>query len=233
MLVGVVIRRRAPYLGGGLCLLGFVLLYAFSTALVSSLLMRVLDSGQVVPVIAAHAGAGRSDTAIVILSGDMRDAAPEYGGDTVGPLTLERLRYGAFLARRSNLPVLVTGGIIDPKGPPIAEIMRQILETEFHIPVRWVEAASRNTRENALFSARILKPAGIDRILLVTDAWHMPRALIAFRGLGLTLIPAPTGFYISRPGWLESLAPTAQGLQRSAYALHEMIGNLWYRLAYR
>lgn len=233
MLAGALLLRPAPRTGRTLIALGILLLYVLSTALVSSQFMKFLDRDQRPPILLSRTDPAHAHSAIVILSGDMRDAAPEYGGDTVGPLTLERLRYGAYLARRSGLPILVTGGKIDPHGPPIALLMRQVLETEFGVPVKWVETASRNTHENAVFSTRILKSAGIDRILLVTNAWHMPRAEIAFRGSGLKVVPAPTGYSRNRPGFLESLVPSPEELLRSAYALHEMIGNLWYRLAYR
>src|SRR5258707_817729 len=60
--------------------------------------------------------------------------------------------------------------------------------------VTWVEDRAANTAENATYSAAILKNAGVSSVVLVTDAYHMPRALALFRATGLATIPAPTEF---------------------------------------
>lgn len=139
--------------------------------------------------------------AIVVLGAGRRQFAPEYGpGPTPSPYSLERVRYAAHLARQTRLPILVTGGAPDGGPRPEADLMREVLEREFQVPVRWVESASRDTRENAAFSYALLSGAGIHRILLVTQAAHMARAQAAFEAQGLTVIPAPTG-------WLNSPAP--------------------------
>jgi uncharacterized SAM-binding protein YcdF (DUF218 family) len=106
--------------------------------------------------------------AIVILGGGTYFDAPEYDGDTVGMATLERLRYGARLARTSRLPLLVSGGA-PSGGRPEGELMREVLEGEFGVKVRWVEGASRDTAENAALSAAMLKAAGVSRIALVSN----------------------------------------------------------------
>jgi uncharacterized SAM-binding protein YcdF (DUF218 family) len=108
--------------------------------------------------------------------------------------------------------------------------MKVILEKEFGAQVRWVEEASNNTRENALLSQRMLAKSGVATILLVTHAWHMPRAQGAFERVGLKVIPAGTRF--SPPTALELMdfVPNAGALRSSAYAMHEAIGLVWYRL---
>jgi len=165
--------------------------------------------------------------AIVVLGGGLYRDAPEYGGDTVGDATLSRLRYAAKLQRESGLPLLLTGG--NPGGGNLseAEAMRRVLTGEFRVPVRWVENASNNTRENARFSAQLLKPEGISRIMLVTHAWHMPRALQSFSEAGLAVSPAPTLFHHAPLSLLDFL-PTQYGESRQA--IHEWIGLVWYRL---
>lgn len=166
--------------------------------------------------------------AIVILGGGTYSAAPEYGGgDTVGHATLERLRYGARLARESGLPLLVTGG--SPFGGRAeGESMREALEQDFGVKVRWVEAASRDTAENARLSAPLLKAAGITRIALLSDASHLPRAVPLFAQAGLEVTPAPTAFSTGAPSLMENLLPG--GLGRSREALHEYLGQLYNRL---
>lgn len=165
--------------------------------------------------------------AIVILGGGSYHAAPEYGGDTVGYTTLERLRYGARLARQSGLPLLVSGGA-PYGGRPEAESMKAALEQDFGVKVRWVETASRDTAENASLSAPLLKAAGVARIALVSHGWHLPRAIALFEKQGLQVIPAPTAFSTGSPSLVENLLPSA--LVRSRWALNEYLGRLYNRL---
>lgn len=165
--------------------------------------------------------------AIVILGAGSYFGAPEYGGDTVGQYTLERLRYGAHLARQSRLPLLVTGGA-PFGGRPDAESMREALERDFGLKVRWVEAASRDTAENAGLSAAMLKAGGITRIALVSHGWHLPRAIPLFEKQGLEVTPAPTAFSTASAALLEDLLPG--GLVLSRLALREYLGQLFNRL---
>jgi len=168
--------------------------------------------------------------AIVILSGDLRLTGGAQPGFTVGPLTLQRMRAGAELYRKTHLPILVSGGHVNPSAPPIGELMAQAMPQDFGVPVRWVEGKSRDTWENAQFSAAILHAAGIRSIYLVTQSWHERRALIAFRHAGLIATAAPTPinrFDFGLPG---SLMPTASVWQKSYYALHEWVGCAWYSI---
>lgn len=224
MTAGLLLMKRRPRLGRTLVVSGLVLLYALSTPLVAGALIRLLEGPPLSPQ--THlAGVG----AIVILGAGRYGNAPEYGGDTANALALERLRYGARLYRQIGLPILVTGGA-PAGGVPEGRFMKEVLEKEFGVPVRWMEDASDNTRENAINSARILAKAHVTRILLVTHAWHMPRARFAFEHTGLRVVPAGTRF--TRPGILEPLffVPDANALRTSAYAMHEGIGLAWYAL---
>jgi uncharacterized SAM-binding protein YcdF (DUF218 family) len=160
--------------------------------------------------------------AIVVLGGGLYHDAPEYSADTVNSYTLERLRYAARLAKQRGLPVLVTGGA-PAGGIAEAKAMSESLERDFGITVNWTESASRDTAENAKFSALLLKDANIKRIALVSHGWHLPRAIPMFQGEGLTVIPAPTVF--STPAadpvfdWLPS------DFRFSRIAAHEYLGR--------
>lgn len=208
-----------------------VTLYALATPLVSSGLMLGLETA---PPLPAQGPLPAAD-AIVILSAEVRHHL-EYAAPSPGPLTLERLRYGARLQRRSTLPVLVTGGAFPGQPVSLASMMRQVLTEEFQVPVAWIEDQAQDTHENAARSAAILKAQGIQRIFLVTHGWHMPRARLAFERAGLTVIPAPTAVP-ARNGPLkqavEHYLPTAAALQDSYFALHETCGYVFYWLAYR
>ena len=107
------------------------------------------------------------------------------GRDLVGPVTLMRLRAAARLHRETGLPVLVSGGAPDGPGESEARLMARSLKEDFGITARWLEEQSTNTAGNAILSAPLLHEANVRRILLVTDAVHMPRARWAFERVGL------------------------------------------------
>ena len=173
----------------------------------------------------------RRTGAIVILGAGTRSYAPEYGGSTLNALALERVRYGARLAKATGRPVLVSGGAPENRTPE-AWMMRDALRDDFGVTVRWVEASSRDTRDNATDSARLLRAAGIDRITLVTHAAHMPRAQAAFEAAGLTVTAAPTAWLSNPdPDMLPGdFLPNARAAFKGWYAVHEWVGGLAYRL---
>jgi uncharacterized SAM-binding protein YcdF (DUF218 family) len=222
--LGALSRRRAPRLGRFLVVAAVGGLYLASTPLVAALLLRSLE----MPPLALDRP-GDGVRAIVVLSGD-GSPGPEYGGPTVGATTLERLRYAAWLYRRTSLPILVSGGSLRPDRPPIALRMKSILEEEFSVPVRWVEERSRNTAENARFSAEILSREGIHRVYVVTHASHMPRAVRAFARAGVEGVAAPTAFADPLGEGAVALVPSARALRDSATAVTEWAGSLWYAL---
>lgn len=214
--------RRWQDAGRVLATLSLLGLFALSLPIVGNSLLASLEPA---PPIAR--GDLASAQAIVILGGGTYYGAPEYGGDTVGRATLERLRYGARLARQSRLPLLVTGGA-PLGGRPEAELMRYALEHDFGVKVRWVEAASRDTAENASLAAPMLKAAGIARIALVSHGWHLPRAIPLFEKQGLQVLPAPTAFSTLPPNAAAGFLPG--DLTRSRQALNEYLGQLYNRL---
>ncbi len=225
MVLGALARRRFRPAGTLLLYGGAVALYLLATPLVGYNLLRGLDAlGAATPETPAAEA-----QAIVILSGDVSYHAPEYGGQTVGKLTLERVRWGARLHRVTGLPVLVSGGRTQGARIALADAMADALENDFKIPVRWREAKARDTRENAVFSAALLKADGISSVHLVTQAWHMRRAAGAFRAAGLAVHPAPTGFTPWPPSGPVALMPTAGGLSASRRAAYEAAANVWYQ----
>jgi uncharacterized SAM-binding protein YcdF (DUF218 family) len=219
-ILGAALLGRRPRLGRALVWTGLGLLVALSTWTVAGGLLRLVDDSP--PVTAAQA---RSAEAIVILGGGLRRNAPEYGGDTVGRLTLDRVRYGAVVARATGLPVLVTGGFSRGATRTEADVMRETLEREFGVPVRWTEDRSRNTHENAQFSAARLEKEGVKRVVLVAHGFDMRRARAEFTAAGLEVVPAPT--FVPSDGTFDlmDLIPSAGALQASYYALYELLAN--------
>jgi len=223
--LGLLLMRRWPRFGRTLAWGGLALLWLLAMPVVAHALMALIeDQPPLQPAQMKHA------QAIVVLGGGNNLAAPEFGGDTVGPFSLERVRYAARLARASGLPVLASGGAPEG-GKPEAEAMRDALETDFGVRVRWTEAESFDTEQNAARSAAVLKEAGISRVLLVTHAFHMRRAGGAFTQAGLEVIPAPTAWLATAPFSATQLLPSAYGLRIAHYALHEMLGMLVQRVS--
>jgi uncharacterized SAM-binding protein YcdF (DUF218 family) len=227
--LGLLLRRRRPRLGLALGGGALGLLVVFSTSVGSRLLVGPLESRAAPLASARDTGA----QAIVVLGGGRISNAPEYHGQDIPTLpALARLRYAARLQRETGLPLLTTGGTPDGASEPEADSMARVLREDFAVPARWVEGRSNNTAENARFSASLLRPAGINRILLVTDAMHMPRSRAIFETVGFDVIPAPTIFYSRERLTALDFLPGGEALRRSEYALHEWIGLLWYRLRY-
>lgn len=227
ILAGLLLAGRRPLPGKGLAWAGLLAGVLLITPASVGWLLTPLEPRQALdPAAAAQA------QAIVILGGGRLHDAPEYGGDTVNRFTLERLRYGARLARRSGLPVLVSGGA--PSGElPEAVIMKAVLEEDFGVAVRWTETESLDTRQNARHSAARLRTAGISRVVLVTHAAHMRRAQSEFEAHGLTVIAAPTAWHGPRPGGGDEVwpaMPSAAAAYAGWYAVHEWLGLLAYRL---
>ena len=224
LVAGLWIARRRPRAGRWMGIVGTAALLLSAMPYVSSALLRTLQLDAALPARGELPRAG----AIVVLGADYVPQAPELGRAAAGKLTAERLSYGASLHRRSGLPLLVTGGKLLPNAPALGVVMRQTLEEDHRVEARWVERAARNTRENARGAARLLGGAGIRRVLLVTHAWHMPRARGAFEAAGLEVIPAPMGFRGWPPFGVGSFVPSAKSLQETYWALHEWLGRAWY-----
>lgn len=225
--LGLWLARKRPRLGLSLSALTLTILTVFSTGTGARLLARPLEN-QNPPLTSTQ---NLDAQAIVVLGGGRIWDSPEYGGEDIPKTTtLGRLRYGAYLQRATGLPILVTGGAPDGRAGSEADMMARILQNEMSVPVKWIENASDTTAQNAQFSAKILQEAGIQKIALVTDALHMPRARRAFEQYGLTVLPAPTAFTTTEHVSLKAWLPGATGMQVSYYALHEWLGLIWYKL---
>jgi uncharacterized SAM-binding protein YcdF (DUF218 family) len=177
--------------------------------------------GVATPLDLSRAAAGG---AVVILGGGARASAPEYGGaPSPEPVALQRVVYGAYVARELKLPILVTGTSIE------AAAMQDTLHRLFALDARWIDASARDTRENAQHSAALLRADGVTTVVLVTSSVHLRRAAHEFEDAGLVVLAAPTGIESPTPDVLEraplGLLPTIAGLERSNEALREWLGD--------
>jgi uncharacterized SAM-binding protein YcdF (DUF218 family) len=228
-LIGVVLAWRWRRAGLALATAAVVCLYLAATPVVSFLLIRAADElAGIVPRLPLPAPPG----AIVVLSAEYRRGGGPGRRDIVGPITLDRLAEAARRERRTGLPILVSGGWLRGADDSMAGMMAQSLDSDFGVPVRWREERSRTTYENALYSAEILRRAGISSALVVTNPWHMARALWSFYAVGYPVAPATLPEGQALPLSPAILLPDVPSLAGSYYALHELIGLGWYVVRY-
>lgn len=167
--------------------------------------------------------------AIVVLGGGVETAALEYNAPTLSPDAMSRLLYGVHLSRATQLPMAYTGGIgwAGQRGQMSeADVAALSLSRLGLPPLRWQENQSRDTRENALLTAALLKNDGITHIALVTHAWHMPRSVRQFEAAGLQVVPAPMGYIRSDVSPLLQWLPSGKGLRDTGWVIRERLGLL-------
>lgn len=216
---GIWLTRKHPKTGRILVALSLITLLILSMTITGNTLLKSLET--VPPISEAQL---KDIQAIVILGGGKNNAAPEFDNqDTVNRWTLQRLRYGAYLQQQTGKPILVTGGA-PFGGRPEADAMSKTLQRDFHAEDVWVEDQSKDTAENAIYSATILKEHGIQRIAIISQAWHLPRAIQLFEQQGLTAYPAPTGYTNEDNEPVIRWLPKASALDKSSMALKEYLG---------
>ena len=223
--IGLLMQGRWHLLGRRLAWTALVLLILFGMPAVSSAMLRGLETG-----LPTAPPTDRPPQAIIILGAEVIRAHEEPLGIRPGLLTLDRLRTGVKLHRKTGLPILVTGGVTQPGSAPVGLVMAESLRDDFQAPPKWIEPASVDTWDNARLSAEILRAQGITSVYVVTHAWHMRRAILAFEGTGLTVTAAPTSLDEPIGPEFFDFLPRAASWQTSFYAMHEWIGYAWYKL---
>ncbi len=237
LLIAASLMLRQSRLRRAALILAFLLIWLGGNKWVASALTRSLEwryfPPQPVPTAPAIVVAGGG-----VNAGDPPRPLPEVNeaGD--------RLIYAAYLYQQGKAPlVLLSGGGIDwyvpsSEGPGMATLLR-ILGVPQEAIVS--EMRSRNTYENAVFSRQILQARGIDTIILITSAMHMPRTLALFEAQGLHVIPAPTDYLVSQADWdflghadirtqLLNLLPDGRYMYWNYLSLKEYLGILVYHL---
>lgn len=229
ILAGILLRRRRARLALGLQIAGLAVLYLFSIEPVAAVLMRWAEAG----VKATY----RPDVvydAVIVLGGGLDPDATETSGRAEYNAAGDRILRGYELLREGHARnVLISGGSLDPR--PEAPIEADVLSRQLQLwgiePARiFTEGTSRNTRENAVESEKIIQRQGWKTLLLVTSAAHMPRASGCYAAVGvrtdtfLADVRTPPG---KRPlSWL----PRSYHLSASSDALRELAGRVVYRV---
>ncbi len=174
--------------------------------------------------------------ALVVLSGGIHEAdgvrlRPELATDT-----LYRCLHAAELYHQGTpCPVIVTGGALDPRSgiPPVAPAMRDMLVRLGVDPGDViVEPRARTTYENAVETRKILEARRIRKIVLVTEAYHMPRSLRCYRKQGIEAVPAPCHHLSTRfRHEASNLVPSPGAIENLMAVLHEWLGLAWYSIS--
>ena len=218
-IIGLLYWWRRPRLGFALCTISIMSLWLLSTPFVADAIGHWAEDYPALDPV--HLTPAQADArAIVILGGGFRRNSPEVGADTPSTTADLRLIEGARVARATHLPVLISGA------PPEAAAMRRFMEEDLQVQVTWVDGESWSTRQNADFSARMLRPLGIDHIILVTSSAHMTRALGEFTAAGFKVTAAPADMVTRDDPGLFWFLPAVHALSRSQQALYEFAGRL-------
>jgi uncharacterized SAM-binding protein YcdF (DUF218 family) len=182
---------------------------------------------------------------IVVLGGGTRARAFPRTANEINEAG-DRLLCAARLYQQGAAPrILLSGGNVPWLGPastPEAEAMADIL-VAIGVPrdAIWTEPASRNTHENAVETQAFLESQGIDDVILVTSALHMPRAYGVFAKTDLDVTPVPADYLVTQADWehhtqpdlviqLINLLPRAENLHWTTSALKEYVGIWIYGL---
>jgi uncharacterized SAM-binding protein YcdF (DUF218 family) len=227
---GLVLRRRRARLAAWMQGLGLLVLYAFSTEPMAILLQRWVEGGAV--------STYRPDVtydAVIVLGGAVDADATERSGLPEYNPAVERILRGFELLRDGHArQALLSAGTLDTR--PGALVEADVLARQLRLwgipPERIVlEGQSRNTRENAVESERIIREKGWKRLVLITSAAHMPRALGTFEAVGLKpdtlVVDVRAHDWHVRAAWWQ---PRASNLSAGTDALRELFGRLVYRM---
>ena len=231
ILVGVIFSKKVW--GKPLIILSVSVLWLLSTEPVRNALTNSLEFQH---SILQMESIPKSNAAIIVLGGGIQENALEYqGNDELTHFAMMRTIYAAKVAETNDLPVYTTGGTPLSKDTEAeADIMKSWL-IWFGIETSRIhsENQANTTWENAVLTQSLLENEGLNTVILVTSAWHMPRAVWCFEQQGLTVITAPTDFLTEQKAYdIRSFLPRWNVLNDSSYALHEYLGLLWYKLHY-
>jgi len=224
MLLGMLLARCGrPRAAWSSVVLGFAWLVLWSLPPASNWLVSQVEQEFPFQPLSALPSA----PAMVVLGGGIHPSR-----SAVTPPNLEssadRVWYAARLYHAGKAPLLVLSGGSDPRTSvgTEAEAMRELLR-DLGVPdlALLLEGKSRTTRENAIYSAELLRSRGIRRVLLVTSALHMHRAKKLFEQQGIEVDPAPTD-HEARPlsSW-QLVLPDAGALEGSGHAIKELVGG--------
>ncbi len=222
-IIGLFFYWRKPLLGKIFILSAILSLWLASMPIVAYNLIEVLQNQ--FPKLSLSHNEVNKHAAIVVLGGGDAIHVEQNNKHTVSDSTFNRIRYGAYLHKITNLPIIVSGGTDGYKDTE-ADLMSATLVNDFGISNIIKEDKSHNTAEESQFLVPIFKKYQFNTIYIVTNAWHMPRSVLNFvKQDNITVIPAPMGYEVYDHHYtLLSFLPNIHALDTTTIALHEFIG---------
>jgi uncharacterized SAM-binding protein YcdF (DUF218 family) len=228
--IGILLWRRRPILGKSLIVVAVISFWLLCTPLVSWQLINKLQnqySQLQISALPSHS----NRTAIVVLGAGITQIPNHKNHYSVSEITLSRLQYAADLYDKTHLLIVVSGGRPHAELYSEADLMAEVLNKDFKISNLLKEDKSINTADEACLLEALFKKHKIDTIFLVTNAWHMPRSMYAFKQAGVKIIPAPMGYRTQKyKSSLLNYWPSLAELTTSVIAMHEYIGLWSYQL---
>jgi uncharacterized SAM-binding protein YcdF (DUF218 family) len=227
LIVGIlallIARTKRRRLASGLSVFAIFWLVLWSLPVASNWLREVVE-GQAVDGLVENVA---SAEAIVVLGGGVTPPTTPNARPNLNAAA-DRVWYAASLYHAGKAPIVLLSGGGDPQVSPMSEAEAMLLLlSDFGVPESAVlmENKSRNTTQNAQFSGAILKERGLNRILLVTSAMHMKRAMARFQAEDLMVTPAPTDYEVAAIEDWRLWIPDAGALDGSARAMKEIVGR--------
>lgn len=211
--------------------IGLALLWIASTPIFANWLYAQLEAEY--PPVAVDT-LPKSDVAIVLGGAIGQPLPPRIAPDASD--AIDRVLHTARLFRAGKVDrILVSGGNLpwQSASAPEAELIADLL-VELGVPRGAIvlETESRNTRENAVNSAKIMNAKKLRTALLVTSGAHMPRAFAVFQKAGIEVTPAATDIRATFPLYdsILDFLPDASALAGTTDVLKEVLGMLVYRM---
>ncbi|OGT39877.1 MAG: hypothetical protein A3E81_01790 [Gammaproteobacteria bacterium RIFCSPHIGHO2_12_FULL_36_30] len=231
--VGLIFLTRTQYLGKSLIAISGISFWLFCTPAVAQLLINYLQEQY--PRLQVGQITKKKSSAIIVLGGGHTISTETSSGYILSGSTEFRLRYAVYLYRHTHFPIIVSGGATHKSSPAESHFMKVEMKNYFKTPVAWQENQSINTRDEGNLMVPILEKHNIRIAYLITNAWHMPRAMYtfhySFRHTDIKIIAAPMGYStFQRNQGVLNFLPSLGGLDTSELAIHEYIGILAYRL---
>lgn len=221
-------RSRRGKVGRVLAWCAWLALWLLSTPWVSSSLVRSYST-RPRDLRADLAGTAPERRALIVLSAGLD--VDEFNVPAMERLSEPGLARGVGAARVYHEHgfghVIISGRDAVQEPTALASAMADLL-VALGVPRKKIrlETESRDTRENALYSARLVRDLQVDTVVVVTSALHMPRSIRMFERAGLSVLPAPVRFQSPPPEGLERLIPSSLALRRSQRLVHEIVGLL-------
>ncbi|WP_459837752.1 YdcF family protein [Halanaerobaculum tunisiense] len=206
-----------------------VVIYFFSSYLGELALVAPLEETYA-PLEVEQLSLEPTTSIIVVLGGGMIRGTPQ--GAKLGRATLQRVNYGAQLQQKTDLDLAVSGGVgPGVEGPPGATVMKEFLVARGISEGQIItDKKALTTWLNAVNITKILNKKDYHKIILVTSATHMRRAVDSFRkNWSGEIVVAPTDYILSSQVSSLRWLPNRTSLHNTLQSLHEWVGLVWYQ----